>query len=68
MKIFSLRILLVLSLILGFGTAGSVGAAATSETTAPSNVKIEQWTGHSFTFLNLPSDTQSDGYDIFTED
>ena len=64
MKILSLRILLVLSLVLGFGTAGPVWAAASTETTA--NVKIEQWTGQNFTFLNLPSDTQSEGYDIFT--
>ncbi|MBC8014901.1 MAG: hypothetical protein H7X79_04065 [Sporomusaceae bacterium] len=67
MKIFSLRILLVLSLLLGFGTAGQVWAEASSETPM-ANVKIEQWTGHSFTFLNLPADKQSVGYDIFTED
>ena len=67
MKIFSLRILLVLSLLLGLGTAGPVGAEAATETTAPANVKIEQWTGHSFTFLNLPADKQSAGYEIFTE-
>ena len=67
MKIFSLRILLVFSLLLGLGTAGSVGAEAASETTAAANVNIEQWTGHSFTFLNLPADKQSAGYEIFSE-
>lgn len=67
MKIVSLRILLVLSLLLGFGTASSVGAEAASE--APqANVKIEQWVGHDFTFLSLPADKQSAGYEIFTED
>jgi hypothetical protein len=55
----SLRILLMLSLLLGFGTAGSVWAEE-------ANVRIEQWRGHSFTFLDLPADAQSAGYEIFT--
>jgi len=67
MRIVSLRILLVLSLLLGLGSAGPVRAEAAGETTAPANIKIEQWTGHSFTFLNLPADKQSSGYEIFTE-
>jgi len=67
MKIISLRILLVLSLLLGFGTANSVGAQAASATPS-ANVNIEQWTGQSFTFLSLPADKQSAGYEIFTED
>jgi hypothetical protein len=66
MKIYGLRILLVLSLLLGFGTAGSAWAEAASET--PANVKIEQWTGYSFTFLALTADKQAAGYEIFTED
>ena len=60
MKNISLRILLVLSLLLGFGTVGTVGAEAAS-------VQIEQWTGNSFTFLPLSS-AQNIGYEIFTEE
>jgi hypothetical protein len=65
LKIVSVRILLVLSLLIGFGTTGSVWAAAASET-SPANIKIEQWAGHNFTFLALPADKQSAGYEIFT--
>ena len=66
MKFFSLRILLVLSLLLGFGTVGSVGVEAAS--TAPSvNIKIEQWAGNNFTFLPL-NDAQDVGYEIFTKE
>jgi len=65
MKLFNLRILLVLSLLVAFGTVGSVWAESTSETPAV-NLTTEQWTGHSFTFLALPADKQSDGYEIFT--
>ena len=65
MKIFSLRILMVLSLLLGLGTAGSVGAEAASEVSSV-NVNIEQWTGNDFTFLPLAS-SQYIGYEIFTE-
>jgi len=65
MKIVSLRILLVLSLLLGFGTASSVGAAPASESAA--NVKIEQWKGQNFTFISMPADKQGMGYEIFTE-
>ena len=64
MKIVSLRILLVLSLLLGFGTAGSVSAEALPSV----NVNIEQWAGNNFTFLTLPEGAQSDGYEIFTEE
>jgi hypothetical protein len=67
MKQVSLRILMVLSLLMGFGTAGSTWVEASNE--APSaNIKIDQWTGHSFTFLALPADKQSAGYEIFTVD
>ncbi|WP_378956882.1 hypothetical protein [Pelosinus sp. sgz500959] len=67
MKTISLRILLALSLLLGFVNSSSVWAEGSSE--APmANIKIEQWKGHSFTFLSLPADQQSAGYDIFTED
>jgi len=66
MKIVSLRILLVLSLLLGFGTVGSVGAEA-SNTTPPENVKMAQWAGYDFTFLPLPA-AQVEGYEIFRED
>jgi hypothetical protein len=66
MKLFGLRILLVLSLLLGFGTAGSTWVEAAGET--PANVKIEQWTGYSFTFLALTADKQAAGYEIYTED
>lgn len=65
MKMFSLRILLVLSLLVGFGTAGSVGAAKTPSANPAANVKVEQWVGQTFTFLALPADKQSAGYEIF---
>jgi len=64
MKLFSLRILLVLSLLLGLGTASSVGVEAAS---GPENVKIQNWKGHTFTFLPLAA-TQAPGYEIFTEE
>lgn len=67
MKLFSLRILLVFSLLVVFGTISSVWAEASSET-PPANLKIEQWPGHSFTFLTLPAEKQSAGYEIFTVD
>jgi len=66
MKIVNVRMLLVLSLLLGFSVAGPVWAQASSETSS-SNVKIEQWTRQSFTFIALPADKQSEGYEIFTE-
>jgi len=62
MKIFSVRILLVLSLLLGLGSAGPVGVEAAS-----SNLSIEQWSGNDFTFLPLAA-SQYVGYEIFTED
>lgn len=64
MKLFSLRILLVLSLLIGFGTVSSVGVEAAS---GPENVKIQNWKGHNFTFLPL-SAIQNPGYEIFTEE
>lgn len=67
MKTFSLRIFLVLSLLLGFGTAGSVSAEAPSGT-ASANVATEQWIGHNFTFLALPAAKQAAGYQIFKVD
>ena len=67
MKTVSIRILLVLSLVLGFGGTSSVGAEASSETVSV-NVEIGQWAGHNFTFLALPGSMQSAGYDIFTEE
>lgn len=67
MKIFTLRLLLILSLLIAFGTVGSAWAEASNE--MPSvNLTVEQWTGHNFTFLALPADKQSAGYDIFTVD
>ena len=60
MKNISVRILLVLSLLLGFGNVGSVGAEAV-------NVEMQQWTGNDFTFLPLAS-VQYSGYEIFTEE
>jgi hypothetical protein len=67
MKLFSLRILLLLTILVVFGTAGSAWAGASSET-PPINVTNEQWRGHSFTFLALPADKQAAGYEIFTVD
>ena len=67
MKTVSLRILLVLTLLLGFGTVGPVSAEMSSEI-ASTNVNTGQWTGHSFTFLTLPNAMQSAGYGIFTQE
>jgi hypothetical protein len=67
MKLFSLRILLLLSALIVLGTGGSAWAAVSSET-ASANVTTEQWTGHSFTFLALPADKQAAGYEIFPVD
>ncbi|QDR79169.1 hypothetical protein [Sporomusa termitida] len=66
MKTVSLRILLVLSLLIGLGTASPVWTA--SADTPPADIKIEKWQGQVFTFLALPADKQSDGYEIFTVD
>ena len=65
MKYFSLRILCVLSLLLGIQTAGLASAEDASQA-VPANLTTEQFPGHSFTFLNLPADQQSVGYKIFT--
>jgi len=67
MKRFSLRILLLLSLLVVFGTGGFAWAQASSET-PPANLAIEQWTGHNFTFLALPAAKQAAGYEIFKVD
>jgi hypothetical protein len=64
MKLFSLRILLVLGLLVGFGTVSAVSAETASKT-LPNDVKIEQWKGHSFTFIARPVDRQAAGYNIF---
>ena len=52
-----MRIFLVLILLLGLGTVGSVGAETSNET-PPNYVKIGQWTGDRFTFLNIPREMQ----------
>ncbi|MDF2856962.1 MAG: hypothetical protein K0Q87_2813 [Neobacillus sp.] len=65
MKMFSLRILLVLSLLVGLGTVGSVSVAKAPSENSATNVKVEQWIGHNFTFLALPIDKQSAGYEFF---
>jgi hypothetical protein len=67
MKLFSLRILLLLSVLIVFGTGSSAWAEVSSETT-PASLTTEQWTGHSFTFLALPADRQAAGYEIFPVD
>ncbi|HAK74850.1 MAG TPA: hypothetical protein DCP36_17245 [Sporomusaceae bacterium] len=67
MKLFNLRILLVLSFLVAFGSVGAVWAEPASETPAV-NLTTEQWTGHSFTFLALPADRQAAGYEIFPVD
>lgn len=67
MKLLKLCSLLVLGLIISFGTTNSTLAKSSNE--APSvNLTTEQWTGHTFTFLALPADKQSAGYDIFAID
>jgi hypothetical protein len=67
MKLFTLRLLLLLSLLIAFGTVSSAWAEASNEMPSVS-LTAEQWTGHNFTFLALPADKQSAGYDIFTVD
>lgn len=67
MTIVGLRILLVLSLLFGFGTPDSVSAEVVSKV-PPANLLVEQWTGHSFTFLALPAAKQAAGYEIFKVD
>jgi hypothetical protein len=66
MKRFSLRFLLVLSVLVVFGAGGSAWAENSNET--PINISTEQWAGHSFTFLTLPADKQAAGYEIFPVD
>lgn len=65
MKMFSLRILLVLSLLVGLGTVVSVWAAKAPSANPAANVMVEQWIGRNFTFLALPVDKQSAGYENF---
>lgn len=67
MKIVSLRIFLVLSLLVAVSTPGLAWAKAKTsiETSAP-NIKVEEWTGKSLTFIDLPTEKQATGYDIFT--
>ena len=67
MKLPNLRILLMLSLLIAFGTVGPAWAASANGTPAI-NLTTDQWKGHTFTFLALPADKQSAGYDIFTVD
>lgn len=67
MRIISLRIFLVLSLLIGFSTPALVGAKAATELASP-NVKIEQWVGKVFTFIDLPTEKQAAGYDIYRAD
>ncbi|QDR81256.1 hypothetical protein [Sporomusa termitida] len=64
MKMLSLRMLLVLSLLVGLGSAGAVAANAV-KAAPPADVRVEQWTGQAFTFLALPAEKQSAGYEIF---
>lgn len=67
MNWFSLRILLVLGLLISLGTAAPSLAGAAGKS-SPAGIKTEEWAGHSFTFLALPADRQSAGYEIFTLD
>lgn len=67
MKIMGLRMLLVLSLLLGLGASSSASVESASVTPSP-NIRIEEWAGHSFTFLALPADKQAAGYEIFKVD
>ncbi|MBP2641950.1 MAG: hypothetical protein H6Q66_2901 [Firmicutes bacterium] len=62
MKQFSLRLLLIVSLII-VGITGSAWAAVAPE--PPVNLTPMQWVGHNFIFLALPADKQADGYGIF---
>ncbi len=63
MRIFSLRLLLAVCLLVGLGTVGSSWAEAAGESV---NISVEQWPGQSFTFLDLSSGEQAAGYEIFT--
>lgn len=64
MKRLCLRILLVLSLVTGFGACSSAWADA-PDPLSSSNIAIEQWPGRSFTFLALADTSQAAGYEIF---
>ncbi|MEG6586787.1 hypothetical protein [Dendrosporobacter sp. 1207_IL3150] len=67
MKKFNIGLLLVVGMLIAFGTIGPASAKSSNET--PSfNLTTEQWTGHNFTFIALPADKQSSGYDIYTID
>jgi hypothetical protein len=67
MKIFSVRFLLLLSVLVVLGTLGPNWAEASSET-LPTNLTPAQWTGQNFTFLALSADQQAAGYEVFTLD
>ncbi len=67
MKLFSVRILLILSVLVMFGTTSPAWTEASGET-LPTNLTTAQWTGQDFTFLALPVDHQDDGYDIYHVD
>jgi hypothetical protein len=67
MKFFNVKVLLILSLLVVFGTVGSAWAKEASNP-ASVNMTVEQWKGNEFTFLALPGDKQSAGYEIYTVD
>jgi hypothetical protein len=66
MRLFSLRILLILSLVIGFGSVHSVWAETSSDA-SPGSINLAQWAGQDFTFLPLTA-VEDAGYDIYTED
>lgn len=59
--------MLALTILTTLGSS-NVALAATdgSYQAKPQDIAVEQWPGHSFTFLSLTKTGQNDGYEIFT--
>lgn len=66
MKQFFVRILLILTLIIGIQSTNAVFAQNSNENTSVNNLTTEQFSGQDFTFLNLTPDQQAIGYEVFT--
>lgn len=66
MKTFGLRILFILFLSMGFPANQMVFGAPVLGSTSGIDIHTEQFAGQDFTFLNLPFEKQSIGYQIFT--
>jgi len=65
MKTLGIRILFILFLITGIQVGNTVFARTALDNTSMNNIKTEQFVGQDFTFLNLPFEKRSGGYEIF---